>query len=91
MLGCHVSPAFDAWFARSCARNPQRRYTNVSEQVEALAEILEAAEVRLALCEERPSLICDGVRAPAPTRRAHAFACVAAASSIVLSCYALLA
>ena len=34
----HLPPAFDAWFMRSCDREPARRWVSVGEQVQALAE-----------------------------------------------------
>jgi len=33
-----LPPAFDAWFARSCDRDPARRWPSVGEQVAALAD-----------------------------------------------------
>jgi serine/threonine-protein kinase len=33
-----LPPAFDAWFARSCDRDPARRWASVGEQVAALAD-----------------------------------------------------
>lgn len=35
-----LTPAFDAWFMRSCARDPSLRFGSVSEQVAALADAL---------------------------------------------------
>ncbi|MBI3205663.1 MAG: serine/threonine protein kinase [Myxococcales bacterium] len=35
-----IGPAFDAWFARSCDRDPALRFRTVGEQVRALAEAL---------------------------------------------------
>jgi predicted Ser/Thr protein kinase len=35
-----LTPAFDAWFARSCAREPAERFRSVGEQTLALAEAL---------------------------------------------------
>jgi len=32
--------AFDAWFMKACHRDPERRFTSSSEQIEALAETL---------------------------------------------------
>jgi serine/threonine-protein kinase len=32
-----IPPALDAWFARSCAREPRQRFASVGEQVDALA------------------------------------------------------
>jgi serine/threonine-protein kinase len=38
--GCTIGSAFDAWFLRSCDRDPTKRWSSVREQVEALAEVL---------------------------------------------------
>jgi serine/threonine-protein kinase len=38
--GASFGPAFDAWFLRSCDRDPGRRFASASEQVEALAAAL---------------------------------------------------
>jgi serine/threonine-protein kinase len=35
-----LGAAFDAWFARACAREPERRFATAGEQVEALAAAL---------------------------------------------------
>lgn len=35
-----LTPAFDTWFLRSCAREPRERFASVGEQVAALAEAL---------------------------------------------------
>jgi serine/threonine-protein kinase len=42
-LAAFVPPAFDAWFLRSCERQPERRFASVAEQVDALAEALAPA------------------------------------------------
>jgi serine/threonine-protein kinase len=36
-----LGPAFDAWFARACHREPGRRFASASEQVDALTGALE--------------------------------------------------
>ena len=38
--GATLGPAFDAWFARACDRNPEKRFASAEEQIEALAEAL---------------------------------------------------
>jgi serine/threonine protein kinase len=38
--GATFGPAFDAWFARACARDPSKRFEDPFEQIEALAEVL---------------------------------------------------
>jgi serine/threonine-protein kinase len=37
-----LTPAFDAWFMRSCHRDPQKRFDSVTQQVAALADALGA-------------------------------------------------
>jgi serine/threonine-protein kinase len=39
----NVGPRFDAWFLRSCDREPSQRWRSVSEQVAALAQSLDVA------------------------------------------------
>jgi serine/threonine-protein kinase len=41
--GSKLGPQFDAWFAKACDRDPQRRFSSAEEQVEALAEALAVA------------------------------------------------
>lgn len=41
-----LSPAFDSWFLRACARDPKQRYDSVERQIKALAEVLAPAEPR---------------------------------------------
>lgn len=38
--GLDLGAAFDAWFLRSCARNPEKRWETVGAQIEAMAEAL---------------------------------------------------
>ncbi len=38
-----LGPAFDSWFARSCDRDPSRRWASVGEQVAALADVFAIA------------------------------------------------
>ena len=40
-----LPPAFDAWFFRSCARDPKQRWADVGEQVRALGEALGVSAV----------------------------------------------
>jgi serine/threonine-protein kinase len=42
--GCDFGPAFDAWFLRSCDRDPSKRWQSVREQADALAESLRGIE-----------------------------------------------
>lgn|GEM_PF-1760402 len=47
--GGRLGPAFDAWFLKACHRDPLKRFTSASEQIEALARslgIADAATVR---------------------------------------------
>ncbi|MDI1451808.1 serine/threonine-protein kinase, partial [Polyangium sp. 6x1] len=37
----HLGPRFDAWFARACAREAEQRYSNATEQIQALAQALQ--------------------------------------------------
>ena len=37
-----LPPAFDAWFARACSRDPEQRFASVGEQVEQLGRALGA-------------------------------------------------
>ena len=39
-LGCALGPAYDAWFARCCARDPASRFGAASEAISALADAL---------------------------------------------------
>jgi eukaryotic-like serine/threonine-protein kinase len=39
-IGCGHGPAFDTWFARACAREPNARFESCFRQVEALAGAL---------------------------------------------------
>jgi serine/threonine-protein kinase len=39
-MGCDRGAAFDAWFARACAREPERRFETAAQQVDALADAL---------------------------------------------------
>jgi serine/threonine-protein kinase len=41
--GCVLGPSFDAWFARSCEREPASRFATVSEQIDALRSALDDA------------------------------------------------
>lgn len=43
-----LPPGFDRWFARSCSREPERRYQSALEQIESLAVALGVESPRLA-------------------------------------------
>ncbi len=52
--GLDLGPAFDAWFARSCSREPSDRYPSIRAQTAALAQAL-GTEVKGAVSEsEKP-------------------------------------
>ena len=38
--GANLGPEFDAWFAKACDRDPQKRFASAEEQVQALAQAL---------------------------------------------------
>jgi eukaryotic-like serine/threonine-protein kinase len=40
----HLGGAYDAWFMRSCDRDPQKRWASVAEQVSALSDALRLAK-----------------------------------------------
>lgn len=42
--GATFGPAYDAWFLRACARNPEERFKSAGEAVTALAEALSVNE-----------------------------------------------
>lgn len=42
--GPNFGPAYDAWFQRCCARNPEERFKTAGEAVTALAEALSVSE-----------------------------------------------
>jgi serine/threonine-protein kinase len=42
-LGCDRGRAFDAWFAKACARDPRARFATCAEQVDALVQALAGA------------------------------------------------
>jgi serine/threonine-protein kinase len=44
-MGCDRGPAFDAWFARACALDPNDRFVTCVEQLEALAGALDGVSV----------------------------------------------
>ncbi len=46
--GAKLGPAFDAWFATACHREPDRRFGSAGEQIEALAEALGAPSFAVA-------------------------------------------
>ena len=57
--GCTLGPAFDTWFARSCARDPAKRFSSVGEQVESLRRILQ---------ESPDSISLNGATSGAPSQ-----------------------
>ena len=63
-----LTPAFDAWFARSCDRDPAQRFRSVGEQVRALAEAL-GVPVPAGL-SALPSVAMPPVRASSPVAAA---------------------
>lgn len=52
-----LPPAIDAWFARSCAREPSLRFAGVGEQVQALGQALGLAEPSGEKPESRSSVV----------------------------------
>src|SRR5258708_2090609 len=44
-LGSDLPPEFDRWFVRSCDRNPAARWSTATEQVTALAQLLDCAHI----------------------------------------------
>ena len=48
-----MSPELDAWFARSCARDPAERWSSVDDQMRSLKDALDV--VPIALADTRPS------------------------------------
>jgi serine/threonine protein kinase len=55
-----LPPAFDAWFAKACSRDPAQRFRSVGEQIDALAAALGV------------SVPASGARAPAPAPQSGA-------------------
>jgi serine/threonine-protein kinase len=47
-----VPVGFDAWFARACARDPQRRFQTAVELADALAAVVGLGSVKLATLDE---------------------------------------
>jgi serine/threonine-protein kinase len=47
-----VPVGFDAWFARACARDPQRRFQTAIELADALAAVVGLGSVKLATLDE---------------------------------------
>ncbi|MCU0685821.1 MAG: serine/threonine protein kinase [Polyangiaceae bacterium] len=70
--GCDFGPAFDAWFLRSCDRDPRRRWPTVREQADALAESLRGID-GVSLTPLRPSSSAMPVMADMrpPSLRSH--------------------
>jgi eukaryotic-like serine/threonine-protein kinase len=78
--GAPFGPAYDAWFARACARQPGDRHETASEAVSALADALGIAEPALS---SNPSF--PRVAAASSGRDHDAFAETAHASGIEAS------
>src|SRR5262249_36495306 len=47
-----IPPGFDAWFARACSRDPQKRFQTPLEAAEALAGVCGTGKVKLGTLEE---------------------------------------
>src|SRR5205823_12540739 len=56
VLASTLPQAFDAWFARSCSREPKERWPNVTEEMNALGEALGVKH------EEAPKLELAAIR-----------------------------
>ncbi len=59
--GSTLGPRFDEWFARACARDPEKRFASAQEQVVALAAAL---DIELA----RPNVSSPRASAPTPSQ-----------------------
>ncbi|WP_437669152.1 serine/threonine-protein kinase [Sorangium sp. So ce131] len=57
--GVQLPPAFDPWFAKATAREPEARFTSASAAVEALAEVFHVAPVTA-----RPSAFVSATETP---------------------------
>jgi serine/threonine-protein kinase len=70
--GSKLGERFDAWFLRSCAREPAERWSSVGEQVEALAEALDvqASGEEFAFLPEHAARIPESIGV-SPARRAQ--------------------
>ncbi|WP_437674455.1 protein kinase domain-containing protein [Sorangium sp. So ce131] len=63
-----LPPSFDAWFARACDRDPERRFDSARELAESLARIADlSTETSSAVSSPRPPPMPTAPR-PAPTR-----------------------
>ena len=60
--GATFGAAFDAWFLRSCARDPRARFESAAEQVEALAEALGIERVRVDARTSTPGRLLESAR-----------------------------
>jgi serine/threonine-protein kinase len=79
--GSTLGPAFDAWFARACSRDPSKRFESAFEEVEALAGALGLPEEKRAATpapsqkpvtatstlESAPTVTPDAAAGPVPT------------------------
>jgi serine/threonine-protein kinase len=64
-----VPPAFDAWFARACARDPDQRFQSAKEAAEQLRQVCEQEEIpKRQGNDSRETLVSGGASAhrPAP-------------------------
>jgi serine/threonine-protein kinase len=52
--GIDLGDAFDGWFLRACARRPEDRFATVTEQIEALASVLDVTAPPIAFAETLP-------------------------------------
>jgi serine/threonine-protein kinase len=88
--GSTLGPAYDAWFARACHRDPSHRFARASDQVEALARALDPTPVA-AVDAQEPSetastTAVDVVRpSPSGRRRWRRQRGIAAAVGLVLA------
>lgn len=66
--GADFGPAYDAWFARACARDPSERFKTAGEAVSALASALSVHEAQAPSSQGEKSL---------PAHRAHSVGALA--------------
>jgi serine/threonine-protein kinase len=65
--GSELGPGFDAWFAKSTAREPAHRHASATEQVEALAEALGLPLQRHTITPAQPQPLSTLESAPTVT------------------------
>ncbi len=75
--GSSLGPAFDAWFARACAREPDKRFASAGEAVEQLAEAVEGAREGAATLSAQSTMVRSS-RLPRGGRRPTRWGIVAA-------------